>query len=368
MVERVECAVIGAGAVGLAIARALARDGHEVVILEAEGGIGTGISSRSSEVIHAGMYYPAGSLKARYCAPGNLLLREFLASHGVPFRMVGKLIIATDEDEERTLAGILARGRVNGCTGLRQVDPDWAIGLEPQLNCTAALFSPDTGIFDSHGYMLALLGDAQAEGAQIAFHAPVEGGAVTGDGIELAVGGPEPLRLCCLRVVNAAGLGANRVAARLDGLAAAHVPPLYFCKGNYFAISGRQPFARLVYPVPEASGLGVHYTLDLGGQGRFGPDTEWIGGEEDYEVDPHRCTGFYEVIRRYWPGLPDDALRPAYAGIRPKLQAEGEPARDFVISGPAEHGVPGLVNLFGIESPGLTSSLPIADEVAGLLQ
>jgi L-2-hydroxyglutarate oxidase LhgO len=366
MTDTVDCAVIGAGVVGLAAARALAQAGLEVVVLEAAEAIGTGTSSRNSEVIHAGMYYPEGSLKARLCVRGNRLLRRFLAEHGVAHRMTGKLIVATDEAEEAHLAEILAKGAANGVTDLRLIGSGEARAMEPLLTCTAALLSPSTGILDTHGTMLALLGDAEEKGALLALKSPVTGGEVTGDGLLLSVGGDEPCRLLAHRVVNSAGLSAQRIAHSIKGLRGDFIPPLHLCKGNYFLLGGKMPFSRLVYPTPVAAGLGVHYTLDMAGQGRFGPDVEWVEAET-YSVDPRRGDGFYEAIRRYWPGLPDGALRTGYAGIRPKLQAPGEAARDFLIQGPAEHGVEGLVNLFGIESPGLTASLAIAERVAEVL-
>lgn len=362
-VERIDCAVIGAGVVGLAVARALALAGREVIVLEAEGAIGTGVSSRNSEVIHAGMYYPAGSLKARLCVEGNRMLRAFAAEHGVPMRMTGKLIVATDDDETSALDAILARGQANGVGGLRRIDAAEAIAMEPHLRCRAALHSTDTGIIDTHALMLALQGDAEDHGAMIAFHSPVLEGRATDQGIEIAVGGAEPMRLQARSVVIAAGLGSCPVA-RSFGLEG--VPADYLCKGNYFSLAGRQPFQRLVYPVPVAAGLGVHYTVDMAGQGRFGPDVEWID-HEDYQVDPLRAESFYGAIRRYWPDLADGALVPAYAGIRPKIQAPGEAARDFLVHGPRDHGVRGMAALYGIESPGLTSCLALAQLVRELV-
>jgi L-2-hydroxyglutarate oxidase LhgO len=356
--EQVDCVVVGAGAVGLAIARALALAGREVIVLEREGAVGTGVSSRNSEVIHAGMYYPKDSLKARLCVRGNRLLRDFADSHGVPFRMTGKLIVAADAAEEEALASILKRGHDNGVTNLRAIPAAEAMALEPQLTCAAALFSPDTGIVDSHAYMLALQGDAEAHGASFAFHAPLTGGRAGQGEIVLEIGGESPMTLSARSLIVAAGLSACPIA-RLLGLP--DVPQDYLCKGNYFSLTGRQPFARLVYPVPVAGGLGVHYTLDMGGRGRFGPDVQWIDNE-DYAVDPRRGDQFYAAIRRYWPGLADGALEPSYSGIRPKISAPGEPAADFRIANP----VPGVVALYGIESPGLTSSLAIAEQVAAL--
>jgi L-2-hydroxyglutarate oxidase LhgO len=357
--ERIDCAVIGAGVVGLAVARALAMAGREVVVLEAEGAVGTGISSRNSEVIHAGMYYPKGSLKARLCVSGNRLLRRFAAAHGVPYGMVGKLIVATDAEEEAALAAILAKGQDNGVEGLTALSAAEAHGLEPELECRAALLSPSTGIIDSHALMLALQGDAEAHGATVAFKSPVVGGRAGESSTLLDVGGADPMTLEARTVVVSTGLAAPKVAAAL-GLPG--VPPAYLCKGNYFSLTGKTPFSRLVYPVPVAAGLGVHFTLDLGGRGRFGPDVEWVE-REDYVVAPRRGDAFYAGIRRYWPGLADGALEPAYAGIRPKIQAPGEAARDFLIHGPQDHGVAGVVVLYGIESPGLTSCLAIAEYV-----
>ncbi|CAA7618620.1 NAD(P)/FAD-dependent oxidoreductase [Magnetospirillum sp. UT-4] len=363
-IERVECAVIGAGVIGLAVARALALSGREVVVLEAAGAIGSGISARNSEVIHAGMYYPAGSLKARLCVAGNRMLRDYAASRGIDFRMVGKLIVATDAAEEAKLADILEKGRVNGVEGLAAITAAEAMAMEPNLSCTAALWSPATGIVDAHGLMLALQGELEAQGGAVALHAPVTGGHAGADGMELDIGGPHPLRLQARQVVVAAGLAACPVARSL-GLAA--VPAERLCKGSYFTLSGRMPFSRLVYPVPVAAGLGVHYTLDLGGGGRFGPDVEWVAAE-DYAVDPARAESFYDAIRRYWPGLPDAALEPAYAGIRPKINGPDQAAADFRVAGPAEHGTAGVVALYGIESPGLTACLALAEMVKEMLE
>lgn len=361
--EPVDCVVIGAGVVGLAAARALAQAGRDVIVLEAEGAIGTGISSRNSEVIHAGLYYAPGSLKARLCVAGSRLMRAHAVRCGIPHSLPGKLVVATDESEEAALATLFERGQANGAEGLRMLNAAEARALEPNLVCTAALLSPFTGIIDSHALMLSLQGEAEAAGAMIAFHAPVTGGHADGDAMLIETGGAEPMRLRARSVVLAAGLSAPRIGAAL-GLA--DVPPAYLCRGTYFSLTGRTPFSRLVYPVPVTAGLGVHFTLDLGGAGRFGPDVEWIEREE-YTVDPHRGDVFYEAIRRYWPGLPDGALAPAYCGIRPKIHAPDQPGRDFLIHGPAETGAPGMVALYGIESPGLTASLAIADHVRDLL-
>jgi L-2-hydroxyglutarate oxidase LhgO len=363
--EAVDAVVVGAGVVGLAVARALALAGREVVVVERETAIGTGTSSRNSEVIHAGLYYPTGSLKARLCVRGREQLYAYCAVHGVAHRRCGKLIVATDDGQRDALRALQAQAHANGVTDVQWLDRDAALAMEPALHAVAALHSPSTGIVDSHGLMLALQGDAEAHGAMLAFASPVLGGRVVDGGIELDVGGDAAMTLRARTVVNAAGLDAPALASRLAGLDAAQVPRAHRCKGSYFALSVRAPFSRLVYPLHDAAGLGVHLTLDLAGQARFGPDTEWLppGAPLDYRVDPARGDAFYAAIRRYWPALPDGALQPAYSGVRPKIAGPGEPARDFVIAGAAEHGVPGLVNLFGIESPGLTACLAIADEV-----
>ncbi len=352
--------------VGLAIARTLALAGREVIVLESESAIGTGTSSRNSEVIHAGLYYPPGSLKAKLCVAGRIALYPFLAEHGVAHRRCGKLIVATHSSQIPALEKIRAQGEANGVSGLRLLSAGEARAMEPELVCAAALESASTGIIDSHGYMLALRGEAEGRGATLAFHSPVIGGRAHSAGIELEVGGTETMLLSARTVVNSAGLAAQAVAGRIQGFPPEKVPPCYYCKGNYFSLSGRSPFKRLIYPAPETAGLGVHLTLDLAGQARFGPDVEWIERIE-YDVDARRADSFYHAIRSYWPGLKDGALQPAYSGIRPKIRARGEPAGDFLIQGPRDHGVPGLVNLFGIESPGLTAALAIGDHVGELL-
>ncbi|WP_371717012.1 NAD(P)/FAD-dependent oxidoreductase [Ancylobacter sp. TS-1] len=359
----VDCVVAGAGVVGLAIARALALKGREVLVLEATGLVGSETSARNSEVIHAGIYYAPGTLKARLCVEGRHALYAYCAARGVPHRNCGKLIVAASPAETERLGAIDAHARACGVDDLAPLTGARARALEPALNAEAALLSPSTGIIDSHALMLAYRGDLEDAGGMIAFNAPILSGEVTAEGFALDVGGAEPMRLSCTHFINAAGHGAVPLARALRGIPAEAVPDAWFCKGSYFTLSGRAPFSRLVYPVPEQAGLGVHLTLDLGGQARFGPDTEWVDGL-DYAVDPARGEKFYAAIRRYWPALPDGALNPAYAGIRPKIVPAGAPAADFRIDGPAEHGVPGLVQLFGIESPGLTASLAIADRVA----
>ena len=360
--EEIDCIVIGAGVVGLAVARALAQQGREVLILEAEAAIGTGTSSRNSEVIHAGIYYPQGSLKARLCVAGRDALYRFCDSHGVAYNRCGKLIVATDEAQLSSLDELQVHARANGVDDLQRLNRAEVNALEPQLNAVAGLLSPSTGIVDSHGLMLALQGDAEAAGALLALHAPVHQMQVTDAGLRVEVGGAEPMTLRAASVINCAGHGAPVLAAQIQGPGQGRVPARYFAKGSYFSLATPTPFRHLVYPLPEPGGLGVHLTLDLGGQARFGPDVQWVDSL-DYQIDAARADGFYAAIRRYWPGLPDGALQPAYTGIRPKISGSGEPAADFRIDGPADHGIAGLVNLFGIESPGLTAALAIADEV-----
>jgi L-2-hydroxyglutarate oxidase LhgO len=362
--DRIDTAVIGAGLLGLAVARALALAGRETVILEAEDAIGTHTSSRNSEVIHAGIYYPQGSLKARACVEGRQRLYAYCAERGVPHRRCGKLIVATDAAQLDELEGIRRRAQANGVTDVVRVSPAEARAMEAELSCVAALHSPSTGIIDSHALMLAYLGDAQNAGAMLALKSPLQKAVVRADGIELHVAGAEPLLAAC--VVNSAGLTAPSLARRIEGYPARYAPPELYAKGNYYTLAKRAPFSRLVYPVPEPGGLGVHVTLDLGGRARFGPDVEWVE-MIDYTVDPKRAERFYAAIRRYWPGLPDGALQPGYAGIRPKISGRGELPADFVLQGPRAHGVRGLVQMYGIESPGLTASLALADHVSALL-
>ncbi|HKP24094.1 MAG TPA: NAD(P)/FAD-dependent oxidoreductase [Dongiaceae bacterium] len=363
----VDCVVIGAGLIGLACARRITRSGREVLILEAEGDIGSGVSARNSEVIHAGIYYPTGSLKARLCVAGREMLYAYCSEHNVTARRVGKLVVATSSEQISALHTLMQQAEANGVDDLALLSVDEAKRMEPQLSCVAAFHSPSTGIIDTHGLMLSLLGEAEARGAALARHAPVERGWLEDDGrVTLQIGGADPMQVTARSLVNAAGLGAQGIAEKLKGYPAERIPPLHYAKGNYFSLSGPSPFSRLIYPMPEAAGLGVHLTLDLAGQARFGPDVEWID-RLDYNVDPRRGDAFYAAIRTYWPQLRDCALQPAYAGIRPKIQAPGAPAADFRIDGPEVHRLPGQVHLYGIESPGLTSSLAIADEVAARL-
>ena len=363
--DTVDCVVIGAGVVGLAVARALALQGREVVVLEAAHAIGTGTSSRNSEVIHAGIYYPTGSLKARLCVTGNALIYAYCAERGIDHRRCGKLIVATHPAQAERLEVIAQQAAANGVDDLRLLSRREALALEPQLDCVAALLSPSTGIIDSHALMLSLQGDIEAAGGVVVVNCAVAIANIARNAIDLIVSDGTVLRTTM--VVNAAGLQAQTLARQFSGLAAQHVPASHYAKGNYFSLAGRSPFSRLIYPVPVAAGLGVHATLDLGGQVKFGPDVQWVESPEDLAVDPTRGEAFYAEVRKYWPGLPDGTLQPSYAGIRPKLHGPGGPSADFLVQGPAEHGVAGLVNLFGIESPGLTASLAIGDEVASRL-
>jgi L-2-hydroxyglutarate oxidase LhgO len=356
--------VVGAGVVGLACARAAARAGHDVIVAEQAFGIGTGISSRNSEVIHAGMYYPTSSLRARHCTHGRRLLYDFCASHGVPHRKCGKLIVATNDAEAAQIAAIHAQGLKNGVENLSLIDGASARRLEPEIACVAAVDSPESGIIDGHAFMLALQGDIEDRGGVIAFGTKVESLARSPSGFEVRYGTDESVVVDA--VVNSAGFGAQALARNTADYPQARVPPLVFAKGNYFSYAGRPVFSRLIYPAPVPGGLGIHVTLDLSGRMRFGPDVEWAE-REDYDVDPSRAALFYERIRTYWPALPGGSLSPDYSGIRPKLSGKGEPTRDFMIDGPPQHGVAGLVHLFGIESPGLTAALSIADEAAAMI-
>jgi len=367
--DTVDAVVVGAGVVGLAVGRALAQRGLETLVLERENAIGTGVSSRNSEVIHAGIYYPEGSLKARLCVRGKQLLYALCESHGIAHRRCGKLIVATDAAQLAGLKALADKAARNGVDDLRWLSGEQARALEPALACEAALLSPSTGIVDSHGLMLALQGDLERAGGAVGLASTVQAIVASAGGHVLRVQseGVE-MELQARIVVNAAGLWAPAVATATEGLDARFAPQAHFSKGCYFSLAGRAPFGRLVYPLPQDAWLGVHLTLDLGGQARFGPDAQWLpDGTDpaaiDYQVDAARAEAFYADVRRYWPGLPDGALQPAYSGVRPKIHGPDQPAPDFRIDGPGAHGIAGLVNLLGIESPGLTSSLAIADEV-----
>ncbi len=367
MTEKIDCAVIGAGVVGLAIARHFALSGREVIVLEAADSIGTETSSRNSEVIHAGVYYPKDTLKARLCVAGKNALYAYCAERGLPHTRIGKLIVATSNDEFQILKHYQTQAAANGVTDLQWLQPAAIHAVEPQIRCAAGLLSPSSGIIDSHSLMLSYQGDAENDGASFVFLSPVVSGEVTAEGILLKVGGAEPMTVSCKTVINAAGLYAQSVARAIAGIPPATIPPLYLAKGHYFLLAGKPPFRRLIYPIAGEGGLGVHVTLDLAGRVRFGPDVSWLDAV-DYRFDESRVAAFYSAIRRYYPDLPDGALRPGYTGIRPKLSGKGLPATDFAIQGPPQHGVPGLVNLFGIESPGLTASLAIAEYVYNLLK
>jgi L-2-hydroxyglutarate oxidase LhgO len=359
-----DAVIVGAGAVGLACAYALAQRGQGVVVLEREARIGAGVSARNSEVIHAGLHYPTGSLKARLCVEGRRALYGFLDSHDVAHDKCGKLIVATEESEIVSLQNLAQQALINGVEGARWLSGAEARALEPELRCVAALESNESGILDAHGYMLALQGEIEARGGAIALNSPFLNAQRVGDGWEIGVGGAAPASVSTARLVIAAGLSAQECARGVEGFLAARIPPLHFGKGNYFALQGvKAPFERLIYPPPIPGALGTHYRRDLGGVARFGPDLEFVE-HEDYNVDPARVESFYATVRRFWPALPDGALASDYAGIRPKLHGPGEPQGDFVIDGRAAHGIPGLVCLFGIESPGLTASLAIGEEVA----
>lgn len=365
-VEKLDCVVIGAGIIGLAVARALSLRDREVFILEKSEGIGNEASSRNSEVIHAGLYYPTGSLKARLSVEGKDQLYRYCVEKGIEHNRIGKLVVATEESEMPRLEQIEKQGRINGVRDLRMLDRSGVQAMEPGLHCNAALLSPSTGIIDSHGLMESFLADAEDLGAIMALGSPVGRGEIRSEGIVLEVGGHEPMNVVCRTVVNCAGTSTADLARSIEGFPGYTLPRTYMCKGNYFTLTGSTPFSRLIYPVPNQAGLGIHLTFDLAGQVRFGPDTEWVE-RIDYTIDVSRTEMFYEAVRKYWPDLPDGSLNPGYAGIRSKLSGPGEDARDFLIQGPVDHGVPGLINLLGIDSPGLTSCMAIADEVVKLL-
>jgi len=360
--------VIGAGAVGLACGAAIARQGHETYVLESALAIGTGTSARNSEVIHAGLYYPTGSLRHRMCVAGRRRMYQWNAERGVPHRKTGKLIVGTSESQIPKMQALFDQGIRNGVEGLRFLSGEEAMTLEPNLRCTAAVLSEETGILDSHAYMLSLQGDLEDHGGSVVIGAPVEAAEILPDGrYHLRIGGAEPVEIVTRILINCAGLYAVRVARNMAGYPSHLIPFFTLAKGNYFSCLTKPSFSRLIYPAPVEGGLGVHITLDLGGRMRFGPDVEWLGHDDpdrvDYTVDLRRSESFYDAVRQYWPGLPDGAIAADYSGCRPKLSAPGEPSADFRIDGPELHGLEGLVHLFGIESPGLTSSLAIADEV-----
>jgi L-2-hydroxyglutarate oxidase LhgO len=369
MTEKIDCVVIGSGVVGLAVARAIALSpafaGREVMVLEAANAIGTGTSSRNSEVIHAGIYYPQGSLKAKLCVEGKALLYGYCDSRGIGYQRCGKLLVATNESQVTQLQGIIAKAAANGVDDLVLLSRAEAQSMEPALSCVAAVHSPSTGIIDSHALMLSLQGDLENAGGMVVFNTAVSHMECGLQGIHIVT--QDGTELDAAVVINCAGVHAPSLAQRIQGLDAQHVPPEFYCKGNYFTLAGRSTFSRLIYPVPQAAGLGVHLTLDLGGQAKFGPDVQWVESADDLVVDPSRGDAFYAEIRKYWPALQAGSLVAGYAGIRPKINAEHEAAKDFVIQGADVHGIKGLVNLFGIESPGLTSSMAIGQYVVDLL-
>ena len=374
--ERVDCVVIGAGVIGLAIAREMALQGRETILLERENAFGTISSARNSEVIHAGIYYPKDSLKAKLCVQGNQLLYEYCRSHQVATQPYGKLIVASDASQMDDLQAIFYKAQNNGVPEIKMISGEQARALEPKLQCSAAILSSSTGIVDSHGYMLSLLGGFEDAGGMIAYQSPLISAKAIGTnsagGFELEIGGPDGMRLQTKLLINCAGMSAPAVAQKIEGLQDRHIPKAYFAKGNYFSLSGKSPFKHLIYPIPEPGGLGVHLTLDMGGQAKFGPDVEWLDieteGQIDYTVDPKRGDGFYEAVRRYWPGLVDGALQPDYSGVRAKIVPPNAPAGDFCFDTPKEHGLHGLFNLYGFESPGLTSSLAIARYLEGQIK
>jgi L-2-hydroxyglutarate oxidase LhgO len=363
--ESVDCVVVGAGVVGLAVARTLAVAGRDVLVLEAESRIGEHTSSRNSEVIHAGLYYKKGSLRQQLFPRAPDLLYAYCENHGVPHRRLGKLVVARSADEAQRLRQHMAHAIEAGVRDLEWLEPHQAQKLEPNLACHAAYLSPWSGIVDSHSLMLAYRAELEASNGAVVLRSPVTGGAIMPDGIVIEVGGAEPTTLRCKTLVNCAGHGAPPLARAITNFPASAVPRSYFRRGVYFSVTSR-PFKRLIYPIHGAGGMDIHAVIDLAGNVRFGPDMQWVN-RLDYSVDPARADAFYRSIREFWPGLPDGALSPAYAGIRPKITGPDEPAADFVIQGPADHGIPNLINLFGIESPGLTSSLSIGEYVAGLL-
>ena len=374
--EQLDCVVIGAGVIGLAVAREMALQGRETILLERESAFGTVSSARNSEVIHAGIYYPKDSLKAKLCVEGNRLLYEYCRTHQVSTQPYGKLIVASDDSQINDLQAILYKAQNNQVPDIKMISGDEAKTLEPQLQCSAAILSSSTGIVDSHGYMLSLLGGFEDAGGMLAYQSPLMSAKPVGnnasEGFILEIGGADGMQIQTPLLINCAGMSAPAIAQKIEGLAADQIPKAYFAKGNYYSLSGKSPFHHLIYPIPEPGGLGVHLTLDMGGQAKFGPDVEWLDieneGQIDYTVNPSRGDGFYEAVRRYWPGLKDGSLQPDYSGVRAKIVPPNAPAGDFYFNGPQDHGLQGLFNLYGFESPGLTSSLAIAKHLEGLIK
>ena len=374
--DQVDCVVIGAGVVGLAVAREMALQGRETILLERESAFGTISSARNSEVIHAGIYYPKDSLKAKLCVEGNRMLYEYCRTHHVGTQAYGKLIVASDESQLDDLQAILYKAQQNQVPEIKMITGEQAKSMEPELHCSAAVLSATTGIVDSHGFMLSLLGGFEDAGGMIAYQSPLISAKPIGDnakdGYELEIGGADGMKIQTKLLINCAGMSAPVIAKKIEGLKEDQIPKAYFAKGNYFSLSGKSPFKHLIYPIPEPGGLGVHLTLDMGGQAKFGPDVEWLEIDEesqiDYTVNPKRGEGFYEAVRRYWPGLKDNALQPDYSGVRAKIVPPNAPAGDFCFNGPQDHGLEGLFNLYGFESPGLTSSLAIAKHLEGLIK
>ncbi|MFZ4380241.1 MAG: NAD(P)/FAD-dependent oxidoreductase [Polynucleobacter sp.] len=374
--EQVDCVVIGAGVIGLAVAREMALQGRETILLERESAFGTISSARNSEVIHAGIYYPKDSLKAKLCVQGNRLLYEYCRSHQVATQPYGKLIVASDDTQLNDLQAILYKAQNNLVPDIKMISGEEAKNLEPQLHCAAAILSSSTGIVDSHGYMLSLLGGFEDAGGMLAYQSPLISAKPVGSNAEqgfiLGIGGADGMQIQTRLLINCAGMSAPAIAKKIEGIASEQIPKAYFAKGNYFSLSGKSPFHHLIYPIPEPGGLGVHLTLDMGGQAKFGPDVEWLDIESeeqiDYTVNTSRGDGFYEAVRRYWPGLKDGSLQPDYSGVRAKIVPPNAPAGDFCFNGPQDHGLQGLFNLYGFESPGLTSSLAIAKHLEGRIK
>ena len=374
--DRVDCVVIGAGVIGLAVAREMALQGRETILLERESAFGTISSARNSEVIHAGIYYPKDSLKAKLCVEGNRMLYEYCRTHHVATQPYGKLIVASDDSQLDDLQAILYKAQQNNVPEIKMITGEQAKSMEPELQCSAALLSASTGIVDSHGFMLSLLGGFEDAGGMIAYQSPLISakpiGSKAQDGFELEIGGSDAMKIQTKLLINCAGMSAPAIAKKIEGLAQEQIPKAYFAKGNYFSLSGKSPFKHLIYPIPEPGGLGVHLTLDMGGQAKFGPDVEWLEIDDenqiDYTVNPKRGESFYAAVRKYWPGLKDNALQPDYSGVRAKIVPPNVPAGDFCFNTPKDHGLEGLFNLYGFESPGLTSSLAIAQYLEGQIK